>query len=159
LRPPAAEVLRTPSGRTQSRFTDLIHVIVSRQAAARLVSGRNAAVAPGATPQRSLSVPPHLPVSCEARCAAALGAEGDEAISIRGVGDCFASLAMTFGAVPWNDFAFALRTPRQGAPRMRHAEDAGDIAAPGKPALNPRPRSLFTRASVVRDSILCSDRA
>jgi len=46
---------------------------------------------------------------CEARRAAALGAEGDEAISIRGMGDCFASLAMTYRAVPSNDSALALR--------------------------------------------------
>ena len=35
------------------------------------------------------------PCHCETRRAAALRAEGDEAISTLGMGDCFASLAMT----------------------------------------------------------------
>ena len=47
----------------------------------------------------------------EARRAAALGAEGDEAISIRGMGDCFASLAMTYGVASTSDFAFAVVWP------------------------------------------------
>ena len=45
---------------------------------------------------------------CEARRAAAFHAEGDEAISIRGMGDCFASLAMTYSAVPASDFTFTM---------------------------------------------------
>ncbi len=45
---------------------------------------------------------------CEPRRAAVLRAEGDEAISVRALGDCFAALARTYQAVPFNDFALAL---------------------------------------------------